>query len=92
MDTNEHESEKADAVIESVIGAAYEVANVLGAGFLEKVYERALTRELGLRGLKVEAQVGYPVLYKGQSVGEYVADLLVGDCVLLELKCRPFFQ
>jgi GxxExxY protein len=92
MDTNGHESEKADGVIESVIGAAYEVSNVLGAGFLEKVYERALSRELGLRGLKVEPQVGYPVLYKGQSVGEYVADLLVGDCVLVELKCVDHFS
>ena len=53
MNTNEHESEMADAVMESVIGAAYEVSNVLGAGFLEKVYERALTRELALRGGRV---------------------------------------
>jgi GxxExxY protein len=92
MDTNEHESEKADAVIESIIGAAYEVSNVLGSGFLEKVYERALTRELRLRGLKVEPQVGYPIHYKGLSVGEYVADLLVGDCVLVELKCVEHFS
>jgi GxxExxY protein len=91
MDTNEHESERADDVIESVIGAAYEVSNVLGAGFLEKVYERALSRELALRGLKVEPQVPYAVLYKGQSVGEYVADLLVEDCVLVELKCVDRF-
>ncbi|HEY3827382.1 MAG TPA: GxxExxY protein [Bryobacteraceae bacterium] len=91
MDTNEHEFEKSDAVIESVIGAAYEVSNVLGAGFLEKVYERALSRELALRGLKVERQVSYPVLYKEQLVGEYVADLLVADCVLVELKCVDRF-
>jgi GxxExxY protein len=42
-----------------VIGAAYEVSNVLGAGFLEKVYERAPTRELALRGLDVKSQVSY---------------------------------
>jgi GxxExxY protein len=55
MNTNEHESEKErlDSVAEAVIGAAYEVSNVLGAGFLEKVYERALIRELALRGLAV---------------------------------------
>jgi GxxExxY protein len=92
MNTNAHESEKADVVIESVIGSAYEVSNVLGAGFLEKVYERALSRELGLRGLKVSPQVAYPVEYKGQSVGEYVADLLVEDCVLVELKCVDRFS
>lgn len=57
MNTNAHESEKADTVIESVIGAAYEVSNVPGAGFLKKVYERALSQELGLRGLKVATQV-----------------------------------
>jgi len=92
MHTNEHESEKADTVIELVIGAAYEVANVLGSGFLEKVYERALSQELGLRGLKVERQVSYPVLYKGHSIGEYVADLLVEECVLVELKCVDRFS
>ncbi|HUI54714.1 MAG TPA: GxxExxY protein [Bryobacteraceae bacterium] len=44
-------------IVEVVIGAAYEVSNVLGAGFLEQVYEKALDRELGLRGLKVSGQV-----------------------------------
>jgi GxxExxY protein len=92
MNTNEHESEKADAVVESVIGAAYEVSNVLGAGFLEKVYERALRRELVLRGLNVRPQVSYPVLYKGQNVGEYVADLLVEGLVIVELKCVDRFS
>jgi GxxExxY protein len=60
-----------------VVGAAYEVANVLGAGFLEKVYERTLMRELLLRGLSVRSQASFPVGYKGQCVGEYMADLLV---------------
>ena len=44
-----------EALVETVIGAAYEVSNVLGAGFLEKIYERALMEELGLRGLRVAA-------------------------------------
>jgi GxxExxY protein len=87
MDTNEHESEFMDTVAENIIGAAYEVANALGAGFLEKVYERALVWELGLRGVKVDVQVHYRVSYKGHGVGEYVADLLVGGVVLVELKC-----
>jgi GxxExxY protein len=92
MDTNSHESEKAELsglneVVETVIVAAYEVSNVLGAGFLEKVYERALARELTCRGLAVRLQVSYPVVYQGQCVGEYVADLLVEDKVLVELKC-----
>ena len=90
MHTNSHES--LDAVIEKVIGAAYEVSTVLGAGFAEKVYERALSRELALRSLGVRSQVSYPVSYKGQCVGEYVADLLVEHQVLVELKCVDRFS
>ena len=55
--------------MDSVVGAAYVVSNVLGARFLEKVYERALVRELALRGFQVESQVGFPVLYKGFASG-----------------------
>jgi GxxExxY protein len=64
----------------------------VGAGFLEKVYERALARELALRGLAVKSQVSYRVEYKGQLVGEYVADLIVENCVLIELKCVDHFS
>lgn len=74
-----------------MIGAAFEVANVLGAGFLEKVYERALMRELGLRGVRAKSQVALPVRYKGQCIGEYVADLIVQDRVIVELKCVECF-
>lgn len=74
-------------MVEAVVGAAYEVSNLLGAGFLEKVYERALVRELASRGLKVQSQVTYRVVYKGHCVGEYSADLLVENCLLVELKC-----
>ena len=73
MNTNKN----LDELVETVIGPAYEVSNVLGAGFLEKVYERALTRELSLRGLGVRSQVAYSIVYKGQCVGEYLADLLI---------------
>lgn len=57
MNTNTREYKPEDAIAEAVIGAAYEVSNALGAGFLEKVYERALARELALRGLDVKSQV-----------------------------------
>jgi GxxExxY protein len=79
MNANTREWEILDGLVERVVGAVYEVANVLGAGFLEKVYERALMRELGLRGLNVRSQVAFPVGYKGQRVGEYMADLLVEE-------------
>jgi len=67
-------------------GAIYEVNKVLGHGFLEKVYEKALLAELREQGLTVENQVPIQVDYKGQVVGEYVADLVVEDQVIIELK------
>ena len=73
-------------ITEAVIGAAYEVSNTLGAGFLEKVYENALRHELVKRGFRVEQQKPIEVVYDGVVVGEYVADLIVEGRVLVELK------
>ncbi len=67
-------------------GAIYEVNRVLGYGFLEKVYERALLVELKGCGLKVESQVPIPVFYKKKMVGEYFADIIVENRVIIELK------
>jgi GxxExxY protein len=64
-----------DSLTAQVLGAVFEVANTLGAGFLEKVYQRALLRELRLRGLPVIPEASFTVTYKGQTVGEYFADL-----------------
>ena len=89
MDTDAHEWES--DLTEAVIGAAFEVANVIGAGFLEKVYERALIYELALRGVSAKAQVSFPISYKGKYLGEYVADLVVGEKVIVELKCVDRF-
>jgi len=69
------------------IGAAYEVSNVLGAGFLEKLYETALIEELGLRGIRAKPQVLFPVTYKGKHIGTYMADLVVEGRLLVEVKC-----
>ena len=71
---------------ESIIGAAFEVHNVLGPGFLEKIYRNALLKELLVRGHGAEAEVKIPVYYKGESVGDYYADVLVDERVILELK------
>jgi GxxExxY protein len=73
-------------------GAVYEVNKVLGHGFLEKVYENALLIELKSRGLKAEAQVPISVEYKGEVVGEYFADIVVEDQVILELKSVESLQ
>ena len=72
---------------EAVIGAAFEVSNTLGTGFLEKVYERALVRELKEQGVGVDSQVPFSVIYKGHCVGEYFADILVEGELVVELKC-----
>jgi GxxExxY protein len=69
-----------------VMAAAFEVHNTLGFGFLEKVYERALVKELSLRQISVEAQKEMKVFYKGDEIGTYFADLVVNGEVLLELK------
>jgi GxxExxY protein len=74
---------------EAVIGAAFEVHNVLGYGFLEKVYQRALQAELIRRGLHTAIEHPLKVNYKGAVVGEYFADLLVEEKVLIELKVAP---
>ena len=80
-----------NCLTDAVIGAAYEVSNTLGAGFLEKLYERALISELALRGISARSQVAYPVSYKGTIVGEYMPDILVEDCLIVELKCVDRF-
>src|SRR6266404_6756720 len=76
-----------DSLTERVLGAVFEVSNTLGAGFLEKVYERALLRELGLRGIQATTQASLAITYKGHCVGEYFADILVEDLLVVELKC-----
>jgi GxxExxY protein len=76
-----------DSLSEKVLGAVFEVSNTLGSGFLEKVYQRALLRELNIRGIRATAEAALPVLYKGYCVGEYFADLLVEDALVVELKC-----
>jgi GxxExxY protein len=70
----------------SIIGASFAVHSELGPGFLEKVYETALVIELTERGLTSRAQVEIPVAYKTKRVGVYVADLLVNDIVICEIK------
>jgi GxxExxY protein len=75
-----------DQLTEKVIGAAYAVSNVLGCGFLEKVYENAMLHELRKAGLAVQQQHPMQVFYNGVVVGDYVADLLVEEKLLVELK------
>ena len=73
-------------VTDQILKVFYEVYNELGHGFLESVYHRSLGFALESTGLKVCSRVGIPVWFRGQQVGNFVADLLVENCVLLELK------
>jgi GxxExxY protein len=85
-------TEKINDITYTINGAVYEVNKVLGAGFLEKVYENALLVELRGRGLKAESQVPIKVSYKNEVVGEYFADIVVDGKVILELKAVEQLQ
>jgi len=73
-------------ITKEIIGAAFEVHRQLGYGFLEKVYQRALQVELQQRELKSILESKIKVQYKGMIIGDYIADLLVEDAVVVELK------
>lgn len=75
-----------DEITEKAIGCSYEVANTLGSGFVEKVYENSLFHQLMKSGLNVKQQHQMNVFYDNILVGEFFADLLIEDKVLLELK------
>jgi GxxExxY protein len=80
------------AVTEKIIGAAFEVHRVLGYGFLEKVYQRAMQVELLQQGLKAELERPIKVNYKGATVGDYQADLFVEEAVIVELKVAKTYN
>lgn len=70
----------------AIVGAAIEVHNHLGSGFLEAVYRKAILYEFTLRGILYEEEKILPVYYKGQLIGEYRADIVVDGKIILELK------
>ena len=75
-----------NTVTEKIIGCAYRVSNSLGIGFVEKVYENALAHDIQVSGFKVAQQAPIKVQYDGIIVGDFYADLLVEEKVLVELK------
>ena len=83
---------KLNELSEKIIGAAFEVSNVLGAGFLEKVYENALNVELKLSGLQTQQQAPLKIYYKDELVGDYFADILVENQIIVELKTVKEFD
>lgn len=85
MNADKNEAEL-NQLTEKIIGCAYTVSNKLGVGFLEKVYENALAIEIRKAGLSPSQQVQIKVHYEGINVGDFVADLLVNDRIIVELK------
>jgi GxxExxY protein len=86
------DDQRFDSITRTIIGCAYRLGSALGCGFMEKVYENALAHEIRKTGLKVLQQVPIKVWYDGIIVGEYIADLLVEDNVLAELKATSAFD
>lgn len=84
MDTDKEVLHK--DLTKDIIGAAFDVHNALGCGLLEKVYENALAHELTLRKNTVTPQKEFQVSYKGKEVGNYYADLVVDDKVVVKVK------
>lgn len=74
----------------AINGAVFEVNRILGPGFLEKVYENALLSELKYRGINAESQVPIKIDYKGNIVGDYFADIVVDQRIIIELKATEF--
>jgi GxxExxY protein len=79
-------------ITEAVLGTAFEVYNNLGYGFLERVYHRALQVKLLKRVVRTELEKRIIVRYKNVVVGEYDADLIVEDCVIVEVKIAPQYD
>ena len=75
-----------DSLVNEIISCAYAVDRKLGSGFLEKVYEKAIAIELSTFGLKIDIQRPIKVNYDGQIIGEFIADIVVEEDIILELK------
>ena len=81
-----------DNITRKIIGCAFAVHNILGAGFIEKVYENSLAIELKKSGMNVQSQVSIPVFYENVEVGNYYADLIVNQEIILEIKAVDYLN
>lgn len=86
MNENMSLGKEVENITASIIGAAFEVSNTLGHGFLEVIYRRALMHELSTRGLQVGEEVPFDVVYKEATMGRYYCDLIVEKAIIVELK------
>jgi len=77
-----------EEITNKIVKSAYEVHRVLGPGFLEKVYENAMIHEIGKRSVKCEAQMSIDIYYKDIIAGKYIADIMVEDKIIIEVKAN----
>ena len=77
-----------EEITAKIIKSYFKVYNTLGYGFLEKVYENALAIELRKNGLEVKCQYPISVIYESEIVGEYFADIIINDIIVIELKSK----
>ncbi len=75
-----------DSLVSDIISCAYTVDRKLGSGFFEKIYEKAMAIELATLGLKIDLQKPIHVSYDGQVIGDFIADIVVADEIIVELK------
>lgn len=87
LDEDLKSSFKNSHITQPILGCCFDVMNELGVGFLETVYKNALIVALEQKGLRVRSEVHYEVLFRGKKIGHYIADILVSDEVIVELKC-----
>ena len=86
MDEIDEPNPALNRITNAILGTAFEVHTALSCGFQEAIYQKALAIEFRLRGIKFVSQARFPVLYKGQVVGEGIVDFLIEDSVIVELK------
>ena len=92
MDADSNREELYKDTTEKIISAFYKVYNTLGFGFLEKVYENALKIELSNRGFSVQTQFPISVYYDERRVGDYFADLIINNKIIVELKASEILS
>ncbi len=83
----DHNQSLYSEITEKILQCSFDIMNELGSGFLEAVYKNGLALAIKEKGLKIEPEKRFEVIFRGQKIGLYIADLIVEDTVIVELKC-----
>ncbi len=90
MDGDKSKTYKYQEITSLILKSAFQIHNALGCGFLEKVYEKALICELKENKMDFETQKAYEIIYKSKNIGTYIADIVVENKIIVELKVVNF--